>query len=109
MPEIFDLTANFCRGWICPTATAFSTIVPRVTSTSFIPPVFFPLRDQAYRPTLPSARMMRMISTLQSLRIRNLPVESYYARMARDFRRVGRGEQATGYSLVSSTTPFYDA
>src|SRR5260221_4650862 len=74
MPEIFDLTANFCRGWICPTATAFSTIVPRVTSTSFSPPVFFPLRDQAYTPTLPSARLMRMISTLQSRRIRDLSV-----------------------------------
>ena len=48
MPEIFDLTENFCRGWICPTATAFSTIEPVVTSTSFSPFAFFlPLRVQA--------------------------------------------------------------
>src|SRR5258708_33937945 len=74
MGEIFDLPANFCRGGICPPATAFSTIVPRVTPHSFSPPVFLQLRDQAYTPTLPSARMMRMISTLQSRRIRDLSV-----------------------------------
>ena len=39
MPEIFDLTWNFSRGSIWPTATAFSVIDPRVTGTSSRPPL----------------------------------------------------------------------
>ncbi len=35
IPEIFDLIENFWRGWICPTASAFSVIEPFSTVTSF--------------------------------------------------------------------------
>ena len=41
MPEIFDFTENFWRGWIWPTATAFSVIEATFASTSFIPPSAF--------------------------------------------------------------------
>jgi hypothetical protein len=41
MPEILDLTENFWRGWIWPTATAFSVIDPSCASMSFKPPSAF--------------------------------------------------------------------
>ena len=48
MPEIFALTENFCLGWICPTARAFSVIEPLSAVTSLIPPsAFFPEPAQA--------------------------------------------------------------
>ena len=41
MPEIFDFTLNFWRGWIWPTATAFSVMEPVPASISFRPLAFF--------------------------------------------------------------------
>ncbi len=41
IPEIFDLTENFCRGWICPTASAFSVIEPDSATTILMPPSSF--------------------------------------------------------------------
>ena len=38
MPEIFDLIENFWRGWIWPTASAFSVIEPFSTVTSLRSP-----------------------------------------------------------------------
>jgi hypothetical protein len=35
--EILDLTENFCRGWIWPTAMAFSVMAPLSTATSLTP------------------------------------------------------------------------
>ena len=39
IPGNFDLTLNFTRGSIWPTATAFSTIEPRITGINSTPPV----------------------------------------------------------------------
>ena len=48
IPEIFDLIENFWRGWICPTARAFSVIEPFSTVTSFwSPSSLLPLRVSA--------------------------------------------------------------
>ncbi len=38
IPEILDLIENFWRGWICPTARAFSVIEPFSTVTGFCAP-----------------------------------------------------------------------
>ena len=78
MPEIFDFTWNFWRGWIWPTATAFSTIEPVVTSTSFVPSVFLLLRESAYTAALAPARMTRTNSVFHSFRMGILSCRRLY-------------------------------
>ncbi len=74
IPEILDLTENFCRGWIWPTAIAFSTTVPFSTET-ILGPSLSPLveRAQAYRPPAAATRIARRNSVLKSLRMESTP------------------------------------